>query len=363
MGIELFRGIAALMVVLTHYAFFLNGAPAGLGYLWTGVDLFFVISGFVFSSMLLPNTQAPEAAGRNALLPFWLRRFFRIYPLYLLALVAYFLISPPGEQTDHYFFRHLAFLHTTESLEEAYYFNPAFWTLPAEMEFYLILPLLALLRGRVRWLLAVSLVTLAIGCFARYMSGPEDFWKVLSVHIPSLLPEFMLGVLLAAVVTHGRELNWRWSSRQALAAFAVGVVLVVVTYMIKYGGLGLENNKLLDAPWNFLCALGYALIMFPVLLVKEELWPSWLKRVAIFAGVGSYGVYLFHNLVPRLLERGGVTFRGVPFVLLALTLTIVLAFLLYYTYENPLRRFGRNLARKVVQRDANRVAAGSVEPS
>jgi peptidoglycan/LPS O-acetylase OafA/YrhL len=345
MGIELCRGLAALMVVLTHYSSFLPNAPAGFGFLWTGVDLFFVISGFVFSPMLLQNTRAP---GRlDAPLPFWLRRFFRIYPLYLLALVAYFLGAAPGALTNHYFLRHLVFLHTTHSFEEAYYFNPAFWTLPVEMEFYLVLPLLALLRGRVRWLLLVSLASLVWCFYARYLRGPEDFWRVLSVHLPALLPEFMLGTLLAAAVAQGKAMQWRWCSRQALAAGGCGLALLVLAYQIKFGGFGLDTNRLLDAPWNFLCASAYALLMFPLLLTNELAWPLWLRQLALLAGASSYGVYLFHNLIPPLLVRAGLTASGIVFVLLAMSLTLAIALLLYRVYENPLRRCGRELAQRL----------------
>lgn len=347
MGIELCRGLAALMVMLTHYAAFIPDAPAGLGYLWTGVDFFFVISGFVFAPMLLQSLQGPQA--HTQLLPFWLRRIFRIYPLYLLALLAYFVFTPDAEQKEYYFYRHLFFLHTTESFEEAYFFNPAFWSLPVEMEYYLVLPLLALLKGDGRKLLWVAGGTLALSLYANYVRGPEDFWRVMSVHLPTILPEFMLGTLLAAAVTHGKALKWRWYGKQATLAFGVGLALLLLTYLIKYGGLGLENSLWLDAPWNFLCAAAYALLMFPLLLTDELHWPQWLRQTALMAGAASYGVYLFHNLLPPLLVRAGLEASGWSFVLSAMLLTVLLALVLYRFYENPLRNFGRDLARRVAQ--------------
>ena len=348
MGIELCRGLAALMVMLTHYAAYIPGAPAGFGYLWTGVDFFFVISGYVFGPMLLQSLQGPSV--NNDLLPFWLRRIFRIYPLYLLALLAYFLMTPAAEEKAYYFFRHLTFLHTTESFTEAYYFNPAFWSLPVEMEFYLALPLLALLRGKPRVLLAVAVVTLVLACFARYVRGPEDFWRVLSVHLPTLLPEFLMGTLLAAGVHHGRKQGWRWNSSAAGFAVMLGVALVIVTYQIKFGVWNLESNRWLDAPWNFLCATAYALLMFPLLLTEELKWPLWLRQTALLAGASSYGVYLFHNLMPPLLMKLGFTASGVAFVGMAMVLTVLVALFLYHWYENPMRRVGRGMSQRVVKR-------------
>ena len=81
--IELYRGIAALMVMLCHYRSIVFGDERNLlSFLWTGVDLFFVISGFVF---------APHITNAKIKLnSFFIRRFFRIYPLYFLSLWIYF---------------------------------------------------------------------------------------------------------------------------------------------------------------------------------------------------------------------------------------------------------------------------------
>ena len=82
MGIELSRGLAALMVMLTHYAAFIPGAPAGMGFLWSGVDLFFVISGFVFAPMILPMEAESTTANlklhnNSSTLSYFIRRILR----------------------------------------------------------------------------------------------------------------------------------------------------------------------------------------------------------------------------------------------------------------------------------------------
>ena len=350
MGIELLRGIAALMVMLTHYAAFLPWAPAGLGYLWTGVDFFFVLSGFVFSPMLLSDRQTlvlSSAASTNSLPAFWLRRFFRIYPLYLLALIAYFVAMPADALKLHYFLRHLAFLHTTESFAEAYYFNPAFWSLPVEIEYYLLLPLLALCRTRPRVLAGIGLATLLLSLIANLIRGPgPDFWRILSVHLPAILPEFLLGTLLAKAVGMGRQLSWQWHGKSARLAFGTGLLLLIGTYLVKFGDLGLETNRWLDAPWNVLCAAGYALVSFPLLLLPTAAWsPGW-THLARTCGAASYGVYLFHNLLPILLRYAGWEPAGTLFVLTSMSLTVILALLLYRWYENPLRLYGKRLSAK-----------------
>lgn len=346
MGIELFRGLAALMVLMTHYASFVQTAPNGFGFLWTGVDLFFVISGYVFAPQLLSRmgTSTPGAVPGFPLRGFYIRRFFRIYPLYAVAVLAYALALPEAPEKLGYFWRHLAFLHTTRSFEEAYYFNPAFWSLPVEIEFYILLPLLALLGRRLWWL---GVITVVIGLFAHYQRGADaDLWRILSAHLPAILPEFLAGSLLSRAVQQGQAQNLGWQSGKAGAAFALGILLLGYGYLLRYGGLNLEANRLLDAPFNLVCAAGYALVMYPLLLIKEHAWTVPAVRVAKTAGALSYGVYLFHNLSPRLLQSAGVEARGWNFVLLAAALTLAFAAVLYTVYENPLRNLGRRLGKK-----------------
>jgi peptidoglycan/LPS O-acetylase OafA/YrhL len=348
MGIELCRGIAALMVMSYHYMInTLPDLPVGISYLRTGVDLFFVISGYVFSPMLLPDSLGGRFDNsRNTLLSFWIRRFFRIYPLYLLTLVICYFLTPAAPLKMSYFLRHLAFLQTTGSLEEISYFHEATWTLPIEMEFYLLLPLLALLRKRPLLLLALGAATLALSLYANVNTGGVmtlDFWFILSIHLPTILPEFMLGAVLAAAVAHGKARQWSWRSPAALWAFGGGLMLLIGTYYFRFGSSGQGYGVLVHAPWNFFCAAAYVLLMFPLLLSEPMRWPLWLREAALLLGAGSYGIYLFHSVVRRLLLQAG--FTAPVFTLLAVPLTIAVALLLYRFYENPLRRLGRNLSK------------------
>jgi exopolysaccharide production protein ExoZ len=352
MGIELSRGLAALMVMLTHYAAFIPGAPAGMQFLWTGVDLFFVISGYVFAPMLLPMegeaTTSELRLHKSGSTPaYFLRRFFRIYPLYFLALLAYFIVLPDAPEKTAYLIRHLLFLHTTRSFEEAYYFNPAFWSLPVEIEFYLLLPLLALGRNNRRVILSVSAATLLLSLTANYLRGPGvDLWRVLSVHLPTILPEFLAGSLLALLVSKGHARKMSWYSSRGLGALCLGTVLLLAAYLIKYGNNGLENNQVLDSFWNLLCAVAYSLLLYPLLLVRNEQYGWLASKVALTAGASSYGMYLLHNLMPRVLDPTWPA-SGIGFVLKCGLATFALALLLYWIYENPLRKLGRKLGSSI----------------
>ena len=187
-GLELFRGTAAIMVMVCHYAFMLTEGITLLTFMWTGVDLFFVISGFVFARFILSKNI--EFA------PFIIRRFFRIYPLYIASLILYFLITADHQNKIEYFVNHMFFLNTTNSREEFLYFNGAFWSLPVEVEFYLLVPLLCLLGRFKHTLIIVFIVSLCSKAFI-YMqmtAGKVDIYTILDVHITGVMAEFIIGV-------------------------------------------------------------------------------------------------------------------------------------------------------------------------
>ncbi|HTQ98801.1 MAG TPA: acyltransferase, partial [Candidatus Acidoferrum sp.] len=195
--IELMRGVAALMVVYAHY-WKMAGIEAGLtGFSYTGVDLFFVLSGFVFAPYFFG--QPLQTA------PFFIRRFFRIYPLYLVGVVLYWLLKQGWiEGSWSLLAKHLLFLHTWQNYQIAYALNPAFWSLPPEVEFYLLLPLIARFVQGMRSvsLLFIAAIMLRLGL--DWLSPPEqgvvNQSLILSFHLPGLLSEFLCGAIAWKIV-------------------------------------------------------------------------------------------------------------------------------------------------------------------
>lgn len=336
-SVELLRGVAAIMVMYAHYHALAGIERNLLGFAFTGVDLFFVISGFVF---------APYFFGKTLRwLPFFIRRFFRIYPLYFVALCLYALQRySSGQGVDH-FLSHLFFLHTIASKEIAFYFNPAFWSLPPEVEFYLALPILcAVFAGTGR---VVGLAVLALGVHWALVTGMGlgETWKpvfeITLFHLPGLLVEFSLGAVAWRVVAAGP------GPRLRLMLGAVGAVLwFALARIFQEGG-----DAAIDATWwlhgnlGVWAATAYALLLaaFVGLLVRPH---AVLRAVAVRLGDLSFGVYLFHNLMPAVLEplKGGLP--GGLFALLCVVATLSLAWVMHRFYEGPLREMGRELAAR-----------------
>jgi exopolysaccharide production protein ExoZ len=340
-AIEGLRGLAAMIVLAAHYAHFFVAGEGWWSFATTGVDLFFVLSGFVF---------APYLFGRPlALLPHLVRRFFRLYPLYIAAVLLYVGLHEPRATAWSEFLPHLLMAHTLGSLETAFFYNPAFWSLPPEVEFYLLLPLLAL--WALRWgfvsLIAAAIV-LHLGIAVFEISGkpsvsPRD---LAAVHLPGVLVEFMLG---AAAYVLATKLA-RPAARRAVALCGLALLAVIGTlFTLHYtGGPILANSApaWLRGNIGFGAALGYMCLLAAASGTLQT-GSRWRIRLAVYAGHLSYGVYLFHNAAQTLAGRLLPQHPAWQQALSALLMTLLIALLAHLVIEKPLRTYGRSLAARL----------------
>lgn len=353
--VDAWRGFAALMVVYAHFWAFSGHDWPFLRLSFTGVDLFFVLSGFVF---------APYFWGKPLSLPaFMVRRIFRIYPAFLLALALYGALKWQAGHPLLYVGEHLTFTFV-QSRAMAFYYNPPFWSLPAEVEFYLLLPVLAwllrsMLRQWGRWLGVALLVVLALGLrlWVGFMGdrASENLFFLLNYHLPGLLLEFLLGVAAWQLSRMPRAWVWR---RWLLGVGLVGW-LVLAFWFGEVGDAGVDAS-LLRGQLSWLAALCFALLVTgslakapaevtaPGFTPLPTFWHGCWRQLGWWGGRLSYGVYLFHlaalQLVNPWREALGTWALGHQWV--ALALTLVLAWLSLRFCEDPLRRLGRRLAER-----------------
>lgn len=342
-GIEFSRGIAAFMVLACHYNYMLFSGRSVLSFLWTGVDLFFVISGFVFARLIYSQQIALKA--------FFIRRLFRIYPLYIVALLIYFALSYQQPEAATRLLEHLFFLHTLESPQHAFFFNPAFWSLPVEIEYYLLMPLLVYI-GCLRaglWILFVSSLGLRLFLALQSVPGSFDGYYILQVHISGILPEFLIGIFLYKAVIISRDYRPSTLKRYQLSAFTLGAggIVALGYYFVCYGDAGLRQYPLFSSLFGVLAALSYALLLYAICYLDSALQHRVSIRLLIAVGSISYPVYLIHNAAPKLLQFGGVNLSGGALFIASLMLTIALSFALHWLIEEPARRYGKKLADNV----------------
>ena len=296
-GIQALRFVAALLVVVTHTIFYaherLDPSFAPWSYGSVGVDVFFVISGFV---MMHAVRSMPASA--DAWKTFARRRLERIVPLYWIAttlkVVSLFVVPS-------------AVLHATlepVNVVASYVFVPTRnaegniepvlgvgWTLVFEVAFYALVALCLAARVQVLPVVAVVLTTCAALWWAFDPGRPP--W---AVYFDPIVLFFLIGMVIAEFSLPGRR-RWLWTT-WALALVALIAVLVAP---------GVDGSFERNAPARF--ASVTALVATTVLAEGHlrRMTPGWL----LTGGVASYALYLFHPMiapaVPELFARLGWT--------------------------------------------------------
>jgi peptidoglycan/LPS O-acetylase OafA/YrhL len=356
--IEAWRGVAAWMVVYAHFWAFSGSDWPPLRLTHTGVNLFFVVSGFVFAPYLLGRALNGKAHA--------VRRFFRLYPAYLLALAVYVAMKASAGQPLRYLGEHLSFLHV-QSKEMAFYYNPPFWSLPAEVEFYLLLPLLAGAAGAAqrRWgalgplRLLMGLLVLAAGL--RWALGLASDGQVQNGafialhHLPGVLVEFLLGA--AAWKVSQRSLSPKVLISLAVSGLAGWWWLAVWFGQVSDAGVDASALKGLIGATTAVCFAALVAGTAGAAAATGGARPgqaghtsfTGLKAVALWAGRLSYGVYLFHIAALRLAEGWAAAWGWTPGGArwLAVALTLAIAAVVYLAWENPWRMFGRRWAARL----------------
>jgi peptidoglycan/LPS O-acetylase OafA/YrhL len=226
------------------------------------------------------------------------------------------------------------------------------WTLPVELSFYLLLPLIAFFMRPGRWLIFLPTCILLsllyrLWCADYFAAAPEGAVFLAASHLPGSLPEFLLGASAALLV---QWLELRSIKRPAAwvldGLFLVGAALV----SIWFWSIVLPNGDVYwSGHWSMVIAplaLGAALS----LMVVSLYWGSRIGRVLFanpvvyFFGLISYSLYLWHFIVLQQADLVlGDTFRamhGFPKFLFSLLLVVLVSALSYYLFERPFYRLG-----------------------
>ncbi|MCO6439143.1 MAG: acyltransferase [Phycisphaerae bacterium] len=341
-SLDALRCLSILAVIWHHTgaSYFPDSALAGRGHL--GVQLFFAISGFLITTLLL---RERERHGGISLRDFYLRRSLRIFPLYYTVLLIYTLLVVVVE-TDAVaraaFFRHLPYYLTytsnwfVEPGEGRVIFFFA-WSLATEEQFYLVWPPLEKYAGE-RRALYVMLVVIAF-ILAAY-SGLTNAVLPVGSFAHTVISSIALPICMGVVIAHllhsrrgfeivGRILGYRWAS--AMVALALITVLCGPGY---------------SEPLIF--ALMALLVLTCVIREDHMLSRFYRWRMVQHIGVVSYGMYLAHMLAFNAMKR--VTHAvdvQTPLVLFSGTviLTAGVASLSFCYYESWFRRFKERFAR------------------
>ncbi len=317
------RGIGFLLVITAH----IPSVPL-FSYLqgWTAVWVFFVISGYLVTMLLMREEQSQ---GRVAFGPFLVKRFFRIVPSYWMAILVYWLACFALLPDDYESF--------TERLPYFLSFNPEYanangysifthsWTVGVELKFYLLLPPVVFLmiknaNGRFAVTAVMAAVLTVIGSF-----NAQSYCAILC------------GVMLAFALERPRG----YAAIAMLTRVPVVVPLafvIAVFVMLRYT----EQLTVVAVVATYLVAY---CILQPAAVLRVLAW-----QPLVYLGQRSYGAYLLHFLAIRigyLIFGNDTAIGGLLTACFCLAVTVPAAELMYRAIEKPGVDFGRRLISRM----------------
>jgi len=354
------RGVAVLAVMIYHFSIVERVTTLGIDTVyyqlarmgWIGVDLFFVLSGFLITGILL---EARESS-RHYFRSFYLRRVLRIFPLYYAYLAAFFLILPLGAElvfgeqqlaqlaelraNQLWMWLYASNLYTFFSGFHTGLATSHFWSLAIEEQFYLVWPLvvLALSRGALqRTCIALIATALAVR-FGLYLAGfaPNSIYTFTPARMDTLLSGALLAILVRSPIEPARLVR---AARWILCSCAP-----IAFAILWFGGQdNVDHPAIYTIGYSLVCASFASVILLAVLGPPTSRYARVLRsRFLLVLGTYSYGLYVLHVIVRAALVRAvGTPFAiggsQLPwqfgFLMLCTGVTLVLALVSWHVLE------------------------------
>jgi peptidoglycan/LPS O-acetylase OafA/YrhL len=367
MELDGLRGIAILLVLIWHFfAFPLRDAHrffprivATAGILtWSGVDLFFVLSGFLIGGILLDSADSPRYFK-----VFYLRRFYRIVPIYALTLLAFWIgcawfRKNPSPLWSLLFSKPMPWYAYASYLQNLWMakwntlgagWMAATWSLSVEEQFYLGLPILvkSIKTSRLLWLLLLLVLNAPILRTLLYFMTPVGL-NAAYVLMPCRADALLLGVTAAILLRRGDV--WEWLVQNHGKLFQVSLLLGAGVVLFIVRGWGRMTLPMVTLGYTWMAMFYLSILLLAILPGANRL--KRCLRVKYLTGLGtiSYGVYLIHGPIYEmsyaLLKRESPALRNysdLGVTLLVAFLTIAIATLSWKFFEKPLVRRGHTL--------------------
>jgi peptidoglycan/LPS O-acetylase OafA/YrhL len=363
-GLDHLRALAIVMVLFYHYRMFQHPEwlDKTIGFGWTGVDLFFVLSGYLISSQLFGQIKA----GRRISFPeFFIKRFFRIIPAYAVVLGIYFLIPAFHEREAlPPLWRFITFTQNFGfDIKNLGTFSHA-WSLCVEEHFYLLLPLvlIALVRyGAERKGVYILLLLFVAGFIVRLAiwhtiivpaQEQDDFWTIWyrNIYYPTYtrLDGLLMGVGIALLFAFRNSVK-HWCDKRGNVLLASGIAVLTGAWFLCE-----DQESFYASIFGFpVVAMGYGLVVMGAVSASCVLY-RYSSSITAFIAKLSFALYLSHkgviHISQPLLEKTGIAPKGNLMFALCFILSLIGAYILNKAIEEPFLK----IREKVLKRRRSR---------
>lgn len=345
--------MAVGLVLLHHTAAILIPEEAGRSFTggFLGVDLFFVLSGFLITTLLLERKERHEA---RPLRSFYARRALRLLPAVAVFLVGNLLVAVlEAEGVDRALDSFIVVFTYTTNWALLYHFGNLsvdvshLWSLAIEEQFYAVWPLFllgtlaaGLTRRRMAWLCIALALAAAVWRAALYQGG--ESWLVIYIRTDARADSLLIGAALALFRPDFALARVRPLVRSATGVIAL-LLFVGAAVRVEPDSAGLYNG-------------GYTIVaLLAAILITVELAGPWIahgvltSRPMVYAGRLSYSLYLWHFLVFRVVDRHIAESATVLRLALGWGLTIAVSAASFRLVERPVLRVKDRIGHRSVR--------------
>ncbi|HEK2065889.1 TPA: acyltransferase [Proteus mirabilis] len=348
LSVQYLRGIASILVVFYHTNWFLDGvyAQENLGKLLFktgafGVDLFFIISGFI----ICLSTEKKETHG---VYNFFIRRLFRIYPLLIISVILFYFIIKP-ESSLALLLKSIIPIHSDYTTGSPFFgFNllDSAWTITYEISFYMIFAVCILMSHKYRSLLSILSMIIAFIASSYFFNGSISLdayfksenslnYNILSLFYSSMFLDFIYGVIIYICYKHiSLKFNIFLKSFPYIMLLLTCLILSQLDLFYGHGPL----------KWGLISAL----IVFSCVMYEKSYgikYRDWLK----YLGDISYSIYIVHILVLECVYRFDTHLypntSGLTRMLIVFSIVIIVSITLHELIEKKFISIGKKLLK------------------
>ena len=353
-GLDVARGLAIISVLLYHLFWYTSFFRIG----WIGVDLFFVLSGFLITDILLESKK-----DSYYFLNFYTKRILRILPLYYLTLFLFFKLSPvffsdtsPNSTFTYYNQNKLWYWTFLQNWLIVFKGKPSepyllhFWSLAIEEQFYLLWPILIILTKTLRALKSIIFLLISFALIFRilcWLMYPE-YLTGLYYNSFARMDSLLMGCLVCVHIKQGKRVSPILIKIIVLLFFTL-ILLSILTYK------NVQHDNILFSTIGYSAIASFFGCIIYLLVTNEIKLAPVFDNMQILKYVGkiSYGIYVIHLpvylIIAFLLAKSPVTI--IPIFLksslfvstISLCCTILLSICSFYLFEKPILNFKKYL--------------------